>query len=217
MAGLNRDVIVAAAFEILDEGGVTAITARSVAARLGVKPGALYYHVADMGALRNEMATAIMRELTLNNSDFVHVSDDCTSTATHPDWRSVLTRMAIHVRSVLLRYRDGAKLFSGTALTDDETIGSMEVPLGVLTVGGLELVDALRSVQTVYNYVIGYVIEEQHRAANPVPYDPGLRRAHIDPQRFPLTTAANEAFTAVNDDAFAWGVETIIAGIAARV
>ena len=217
MAGLSRNAIVAAAFELLDEGGLAAITARAVAARLGVKPGALYYHVSDMGALRDEMATVIMRELTIRDFDSLHMIGEPHSIVDHAAWRTVLARMATHVRSVLLRYRDGAKLFSGTMLTDDETIGSMEIPLVALSRGGFELVDALRAIQTLYNFVIGYVIEEQHRSMNPDPYDPDNRRRHIDVERFPLTAAVNLAFSVMDDEGFSWGVETVIEGIASRV
>lgn len=203
MAKLTRAAIVDAAFALLAEGGTAAITARALAERLGVRAGALYYHLPDMTALSDEMATVIMRELMLGE-------------VTDGDWRAFLRDSAAHIRSVLLRYRDGAKLFSGTYLTDDEAIGSMEVPLRVLTAAGFELSEALRSFQTLYGFVIGHVIEEQHRAATPERYTAALRHRRIDAERFPLTDAANEAFLSPPDAAFAWGVDTIIAGIAAR-
>ncbi|NQX13239.1 TetR/AcrR family transcriptional regulator C-terminal domain-containing protein [Microbacteriaceae bacterium VKM Ac-2855] len=203
MAKLSRAAIVDAAFELLAEGGTAAITARALAERLGVRAGALYYHVPDMAALSDEMATAIMRELVVGET-------------TETDWQVFLRDTADRIRSVLLRYRDGAKLFSGTYLTDDDAIGSMEVPLRVLTRAGFPVTDALRAFQTLYAFVIGHVIEEQHRAATPERYAAALRHRRIDVARFPLTDAANDAFLSPPDEAFAWAVDTIVAGIAAR-
>lgn len=206
MAGLTRDAIVRTAFELLAEGGTDAITARALAARLGVRPGALYYHLPDMAALSDEMATVIMRELIVAEPGGPETLD----------WQDFLRQVARHIRAVLLRYRDGAKLFSGTYLTDDEAIGSMEVPLRVLTRSGFELVDALRAFQTLYGFVIGHVIEEQHRAATPDRYQAALRQRRIDARKYPLTAAANEAFLGSAEAAFEWSVEAIINGIAAR-
>jgi AcrR family transcriptional regulator len=46
-----------------DEAGIGAVTLASVAARLGVKPPALYKHVASLGDLRHRIATLAMTEL----------------------------------------------------------------------------------------------------------------------------------------------------------
>ncbi|SMH42289.1 transcriptional regulator, TetR family [Rathayibacter oskolensis] len=203
MAKLTKDAIVQASFDLLAEGGLAAITARALAERLGVRAGALYYHLPDMSALADEMATVMMREI-------VGVDESPT------DWAEFLRATAAHLRAVLLRYRDGARLFSGTYLTDDEAIGSMEVPLRRLTEAGFELVDALRAMQTLTAFVTGSVIEEQHRLSAPERYTAARRHQRIDAARFPLTDAVSEAFTDGADAAFDWGVETIVAGLAAR-
>lgn len=43
--GLTRDRVVTAALDVLDDGGIDAVTVRAVAARLDVKVPALYFHV----------------------------------------------------------------------------------------------------------------------------------------------------------------------------
>lgn len=51
--GLARDDILAAALQLLEEGGGSALTMRALAARLGVTPMGIYHHVEDrMGLLR---------------------------------------------------------------------------------------------------------------------------------------------------------------------
>lgn len=205
MTKLTRDAIVAAAFDQLAESGLDGITARALADRLGVRAGALYYHLPDMAALRDEMATVIMRELILGTADASAASD----------WPGFVRGVAGRVRAVLLGYRDGAALFSGTRLTDDDAIGSMETPLRVLTEAGFSLPDALVAMQTVTSFVTGFVIEEQHRAGAPDGYTAEDRARRIDAGRFPLTAAANADFLAPADAVFRAGVDIIVAGLAA--
>lgn len=205
MAKLSKEAIVSAAFELLADGGEDALTARALAERLGVRAGALYYHVPDMSGLRDEMATVIMRELIRGEPE------------AEGSWRDFLRGEAQYVRSVLLRYRDGAKLFAGTRLTDDSTLTSMEVPLRVLTTAGFAVDDALRAQHTLFNFTIGFVIEEQHRYSRKDEYTEQRRRARLDERSTPLTVQANEAFLAEAEISFAWSVDTIISGLEARL
>ncbi len=62
--GLDRAQVVAAAASIADADGLEAVTLARVAADLGVRPPALYVHVAGLGALRREIALLGVRELT---------------------------------------------------------------------------------------------------------------------------------------------------------
>jgi len=201
VARLTRSAIVEAAFAQLAEGGLTSITARRLAERLGVQAGALYYHLPDMAALQDEMATVIVQEL--NDAPVVDLP-----------WDDFLRASAAHVRRVLLSYRDGAAIFSGTYLTDDAALGSMEAPLRTLTSAGFTLADAVRALQTLAAFVTGYVIEEQHRLGAPERYTAALRHARIDASVYPLSDAASEVFL---DDTFDWGVDALVAGIAVRL
>jgi AcrR family transcriptional regulator len=62
-AGLSTADVVAAGAVMADEAGIGAVTLASLAARLGVKPPALYKHVASLGDLRHRIATLAMTEL----------------------------------------------------------------------------------------------------------------------------------------------------------
>jgi AcrR family transcriptional regulator len=50
-AGLTRERVLAAAHALLEERGAEAVTMRAVADRLGVRPNALYSHIASKDAL----------------------------------------------------------------------------------------------------------------------------------------------------------------------
>lgn len=65
-SALSKARIVEAAIEILDAGGETALTFRSLAARLATGAGAIYWHVADktelLGAATDEVVARVMAD-----------------------------------------------------------------------------------------------------------------------------------------------------------
>ena len=62
-AGLNTSAVVAAAADLADEVGIGSVSLAGLAARLGVKPPALYKHVDGLGDLHHRIATLAMTEL----------------------------------------------------------------------------------------------------------------------------------------------------------
>jgi TetR/AcrR family tetracycline transcriptional repressor len=88
---------------------------------------------------------------------------------------------------MLLAYRDGSRVFSGTYVTDDSVLASMEVPLRKLVDAGFSLRISARGWATLYNFVVGFTIEEQ--AVHPMrgEHDPRYalerRAARIDAAR----------------------------------
>ena len=61
--GLNTAEVVTAAAVMADEAGIGAVSLASLAERLGVKPPALYKHVASLGDLQHRIAALAMTEL----------------------------------------------------------------------------------------------------------------------------------------------------------
>lgn len=61
--GLNTSDVVAAGAEFADENGMQSLSVAALAARLGVKPPALYKHVDSLGDLQHRIATLAMTEL----------------------------------------------------------------------------------------------------------------------------------------------------------
>jgi AcrR family transcriptional regulator len=54
--GLDRDAVIAAAIELLDEGGAAALSLTALARRLGVRTPSLYAHVAGTEGLSRDLA-----------------------------------------------------------------------------------------------------------------------------------------------------------------
>ena len=206
---LSREAIVDAAFDQLADSGLEGITARALAARLGVRAGALYYHFRDMSDLQDSMASRIIAEMLA----------EPISPEARADWRVLLRTSAHHIRRTLLSFRDGAKLVSGTTLVDDEALRSLEEPVRVLVEAGMSPVDAQRALQTVNVFVSGFVVEEQHR--HPTPghdrFTADDRRARLDPDKQPLQYALSEEVADLPTEAFEWGLEALIEGIGVRL
>jgi TetR/AcrR family transcriptional regulator, tetracycline repressor protein len=149
--GLSKSAIVQAALGVLNDEGMDGVTVRAVAHRLGVKAPALYWHVKDKQELVDEMGTEIWRRI----SDELFALGDVIS------WRDRLTAFATTLRRVLLSHRDGAKVFSGTYLTDAGILKRQESIFAHMIDDGFTVAGAVQAFSLLYSFTIGFCIEEQ--------------------------------------------------------
>jgi TetR/AcrR family transcriptional regulator, tetracycline repressor protein len=204
---LDRELVVRTALRLLNEVGLEGLTLRRLARELDVKAPALYWHFKNKQELLDEMATTMLRDL-LEKSE---------SPDLNQPWAKWMAESARGLRRMLLGYRDGAKVFSGTYLTDDTLYEAQELALQKLTDAGFSLRDAVRGYSTVYSYTIGFTIEEQ--AVHPLPgefeerFDLAKRARRIDTEKYPLALVAGEEMFAGFDERFEDGLRLIISGI----
>ena len=196
------------AFAILNESGSEALTLRRLAARLGVQAPALYWHFSSKQDLLDEMGTQVIREAAA----LAQQADPAQS------WEDWAIEYGAGLRRTLLRYREGARVFSGTYLTDASLFAAQEASLRRLTGAGFSLQAAVCGMSTLYSYTIGFVIEEQ--AIHPMDgemnpqYDLAARNQRIDPETLPLAYAAGREVFLDHDTRFHAGLEMIVAGMA---
>ncbi|GJF34624.1 TetR family transcriptional regulator [Kitasatospora sp. NE20-6] len=202
---LDRAQVVDTALRLLDETGLDGLTLRRIAAELDVKAPALYWHFANKQALLDEMATEMLRRMLAA----------APPPGPDADWRDWLLATCRTLRRALLGHRDGAKVFSGTRLTDTGHAARFEEQLQAFVRGGFALADAVHAYFTAYSFTIGFVIEEQ--AVHPLPgsrapgYDPGARAEAVGPDH-PLTAASGEGLFTDYDHRFERGLAVIVAG-----
>ncbi|WP_369216769.1 TetR/AcrR family transcriptional regulator C-terminal domain-containing protein [Streptomyces flavofungini] len=205
---LDRKTVARTALDLLNQTGLEGLTLRAIAKELDVKAPALYWHFKDKQALLDEMATEMMRRMS---AEFLAAPD--------ADWRTALTTSMRGMREHLLRYRDGAKVFSGTRYTDLSYAAPMEAHLRTLTSAGFTPGAAARAWSTVYSFTIGHVIEEQ--ASGPAPdtgeggYDLAARAERL--ADYPLAAAAGEEIFRAHDRGFEAGLAAVVAGIGATL
>jgi AcrR family transcriptional regulator len=206
---LDRTIILAQAFAILNEMGLEGLTLRRLATRLGVQAPAIYWHFKSKQALLDEMGTQVFREALQEAPVF----DAAQS------WQDWSLSYCVGLRGTLLRYREGAKMFSGTYLTDATLYAPMDASLRKLTGAGFSLRESVVNMGVLYAYVVGFVIEEQ--AVQPAPgqddpkYDLAHRNERIDKEIYPLAHAAGSVMFADQNARFLEGAHLIIRGMSA--
>ena len=204
---LDRRQIVENAFTVLNETGLDGLTLRKLAAQLSVQAPAIYWHFRDKRELLDEMATEVMRR----------AQRQAAPLDKERDWKRWAVALFTLLRQTLRGYRDGAKMFSGTFLTDESLYASQEANLRRLTQAGFTLRQAVVGVGAMYSFTIGFVIEEQ--AAELAPgqpnpqYDLKARERRVGKERFPLAAAAGPEMFTRNDVRFREGLALVIAGL----
>lgn len=146
---LGRDQIAETALTLMDEVGLDALSTRVLAARLGVKQPALYWHFKSRRDLLDAMNHRMMSGLS-------------ASRAPRPgeELMDFLARGAREFRSALCAHRDGARLHAGTEATLEDLEPS-ERQMEFLVKGGFEVAEAFDLLVAISRYTLGCVLEEQ--------------------------------------------------------
>ena len=87
---ITREVVLAAALELIDAGGADALTMRRLARALGRDPMILYRHAPNKAALLDGVAETVLAQLTVDAAD--------------PDWAAQLRAVARHYRALALAH-----------------------------------------------------------------------------------------------------------------
>jgi len=210
--GLERDKVVQAALDLLDEAGFEKLTLRRVADRLGVKAAALYWHFQNKQDLIDAMA---MQVLCGQPRYFgTHVQ--------HMPWQDLLRKIGRRQRQALLSRRDGARLIASADMARMPLLEGMERILTVLRAQGFPADLALLSLIAISRYTLGCVFEEQ---ADPRPKEDALKVRHqmlqesADRFRVAAQTfaelAARQALTPTRQ--YEQGLELLISGIGCQL
>ncbi len=121
---LRREQVVATALRLLNDVGLDALTMRRLGQELDVQAATLYWHIKNKEELLDAMAEAMLA--------------GCAESV--PVALSGMERaagMAERLRGALLAHRDGARVFAGTYVAQDNTLRVSEVLLGALSDAGL--------------------------------------------------------------------------------
>ncbi len=172
---LNRDDVLRAALDLLNEVGMDALSTRRMAARIGVQSPTLYWHFKSKGALLDAMSEQVM----LGSRARLEPGPDQT-------WQDWLMADGLSFRRALLAYRDGARLHAGTrpGLAHYDAI---EARLRLLVAAGFEPGAATRLLMSIGRFVIGWVLEEQSAQQPDAP--PSAHATGPDAAQHPLLAA----------------------------
>lgn len=143
---LSRERVVAAGMALADGQGLGAVTMRSVADALGVKPMSLYRHVGGKEDLLDGMVDAVFAEVALPDTEGY--------------WRGELRARAVSVREVLSRHRWALGLMESRTSPGTATLRHHDAVVGVLLNGGFTPAATARAFTVLDAYVYGFALQE---------------------------------------------------------
>jgi TetR/AcrR family transcriptional regulator, tetracycline repressor protein len=187
---LDRQQVIDAALQLLDDEGLDGLSFRTLAGRLRVQAPTLYWHIDSKAELLDALADTIM-------DDAIQAIPESS-----PDdnWAEWLLTVLLELRTAMLRHRDGARVVSGARLSLRRGDFS-EAVMSTLVNHGIELQRARFLTLAGERFTVGYVLEEQ------APTDATQQAPRVDELqlRFPtMVQAIGEYFSAgrTSDDLF---------------
>lgn len=208
--GLTRDKVIAKALTMIDRDGPDAFSLRKLAAELDIENMSLYSHIPNKDALLDGVAEALLAEVDFSGTD--------TGT-----WQERVRAHCVIFRAVAERHRKAFPLMltrpakSPAAL---EAIRSALNSFAELDLSPQERAHVLRGFAA---YLIGSIMRELGFALslNASTLDPARcreRTAEIAAGGDPLVGAVAPYLAVSDHDAeFSYGLEMMIAGLAARL
>ena len=155
MSQITRELVVAAALDLLDEVGLDQVSTRVLAQRLGIKQPSLYWHFHNKDELLAAMAAAAMaphaRFGLPNRSD---------------DWRQWFMDNYLSFRQTLLLRRDGARLHAGSRPVG-EGLERTTAKVDFLVGCGLSRRLVEMAMLAASRFTVGSVLEQQAEQTTP--------------------------------------------------
>jgi TetR/AcrR family tetracycline transcriptional repressor len=204
---LTQEQVVKRAVDLMAEAGLEALTLRRLATELGVSAPTLYWHVRNKRQLLDLMAEALVARAGRSSSP-----------AHGQPWWEWLAERARLVFRVLTSHRDAALVVAGNRPTE-ATLPEVEQVLASLVTVGFPPAEALRTILSISNYVIGCAVERQAEAArdaDPERDDRLLEQARDLPMLSAAIAALDPSAPSATDDGFEHGLALLIAGVRAR-
>ena len=143
---LSRERVLGCAVAIADESGIAALTMRSLARALDVKPMSVYYYVANKGEILDAIIDMVFSEI------------DLPSTAGH--WQAEMRRRACSVREALQRHPWAIGLLESRTAPGPATLRHHDATLGVLRHAGLSVALTAHAYALLDSYIYGFALQE---------------------------------------------------------
>ncbi|GLW12752.1 TetR family transcriptional regulator [Microtetraspora sp. NBRC 13810] len=207
-AGLTREMLIGTALRLLDEVGLAGLTVRRLAAELGVRSPALYWHIRTKQELLDGMAEAIVLEAGMGPP---HDGES---------WQEWLARRARAYRGAVLAHRDGAQLVAAARRLSPATVRRFEEELAAMVALGFTPSLALRTITAFTYYINGSVLQEQTAAGETelsAEQLAALAGALEGGASSPFFQAVRDLGAPIGDQVFEHGLRSLIEGTAAEL
>lgn len=135
-----------AAIELVDRGGLGALTMRRLGSALGVEAMSLYKHVPSKEALLEGMVDRIIGAIAIPEEG--------------APWRAAMTLRANSAREVLGRHAWVIGLLEAGTSSGPSAMRYLNAIIGSLRAAGFSMEDAGRAFMVLDSYVYGHVVQE---------------------------------------------------------
>jgi TetR/AcrR family transcriptional regulator, tetracycline repressor protein len=205
---LTRERVVAEALAVIAQQGVQALTMRSLAARLGVVPGALYHHVGNKEQLQDLILDGVLAELDC------HVDPSLA-------WTEQLKLLAHRLREVLEDHPGVAGILKTRDPLGPHSLTLAEAFLSPLQAAGFPGHEAGLAFSLLLDYTVGFAVSSPATSVNEQRVrDPATRtQLHqffrsLPRDRFPALVALGEHVWVDNrDERFTAGLQVLVIGL----
>jgi AcrR family transcriptional regulator len=145
-APLTRERVLKGALAVADSGGLQSLTIRSLAAELGVKPMAVYYHVAGKDEILDALVDMVFGEIELP--------------VPGRDWRPEMSRRAHSAREVLARHRWAIGLLESRSRPGPANLRHHDTVIATLRTAGFSAAMTAHAYALIDSYVYGFALQE---------------------------------------------------------
>ncbi len=143
---LSRELVLRAAVSVADAGGLGALTIRSLAQELGVKPMSVYHHVANKDEILDGIVDIVFSEIALPTIG--------------GDWRAEMRLRASSARTVLRRHPWAIGLLESRTAPGPATLRHHDVVLGTLLAAGFSRALTAHAYALIDSFTYGFALQE---------------------------------------------------------
>ncbi len=203
-APLSRERVLTAAVRLADEGGIAALSMRSLAQALGVEAMSLYNHVANKDDLLDGMVDLVAGQITLPEAG--------------PDWKEQMRRRANSAYQVLLSHPWAALQFVSRMNVGPSMLRSIDAVHGCLREAGFSHAIADHARNVIDSHIYGFTLQELLFPLARSAYADAAREflPKLPADRYPHMRALAEQVIAGHYDGlhkFAFGLDLILNGL----
>jgi AcrR family transcriptional regulator len=143
---LSRERVLQGAVAVADAGGIAALTIRSLAAELGVKPMAVYHHVANKEEILDGIVDIVFSEIELPTIG--------------GEWHSEMRRRAASAREAMRRHPWAIGLVETRTSPGWATLKHHDAVIGTLRAGGFSVEMTAHAFALIDAFVYGFALSE---------------------------------------------------------
>ncbi|QNE19491.1 TetR/AcrR family transcriptional regulator [Kribbella qitaiheensis] len=143
---LSRERVLRSAVAIADAGGIAALTIRSLAEDLGVKPMSVYHHVAGKAEILDSIVDLVFAEIDLPTPG--------------GDWEAEIRRRAHSARQALRRHPWAIGLMESRTSPGPATLKHHDANIGTLRAAGFSVAMTAHAYALIDSFVYGFALQE---------------------------------------------------------